>query len=66
MPRKAPEITVEEKAGDKFPSLEAAQRAALPGIASDLAETMRRLLAEGWLINENGRIIPNPEKVQRK
>jgi hypothetical protein len=64
--KKAPPLQVEEISGDQFPDLKAAQRAALPGIASDLAETIRRLLAEGWLVNENGRIIPNPEKVHYK
>ncbi len=64
--KKSPTLQVEEISGNKFPSLEAAQRAALPSIAADLAETMHRLLADGWLINENGRIIPNPERMQRK
>lgn len=59
-------LQVEEISGNKFPSLEAAQRAALPGIAADLAETIRRLLADGWLINDNGRIIPNPNRKQRR
>jgi hypothetical protein len=64
--KKPPALQVEEIGGDQYPDLDAAQRAALPGVASDLAETIRRLLAEGWLINDNGRIIPNPERIQRK
>ncbi len=66
MPKSAPMIIIEEKAGNQYPSLEATQRAALSSIASDIAETMRRLLADGWLVNDNGRIIPNPERMQRK
>ncbi len=64
--RKSPALHIEEMGGNRYPNLEAAQRAALPGLASDLAETVRRLLAEGWLINDNGRIIPNPERIQQK
>jgi hypothetical protein len=64
--RKSPPLQVEEIPGDQFPDLGAAQRAALGGTASDLAETIRRLLADGWLINDNGRIIPNPERIQRR
>lgn len=64
MPRKTPNITIEEMPGSKFPDLESAQRAALPSLAEAMAETIRRLLAEGWLINDNGRIIPNPERKQ--
>ncbi len=57
---------VETYSGDKHPNLAAAQEKALPMIAADLAESMRRLLAEGWLINDNGRIIPNPERTKNK
>ncbi len=64
--KKTPALQVEEIGGDQYPDLDAAQRAALSGIASDIAETMRRLLADRWLINDNGRIIPNPERMQRK
>jgi hypothetical protein len=64
MPRKTPIITIEEIPGNKYPDLESAQRAALPSLAADMAETIRRLLAEGWLIKDNGRIIPNPERTQ--
>jgi hypothetical protein len=66
MPRKTPDMKIEVMPGAQYPDLESAQRAALPSLAEDLAETLRRLLAEGWLINSNGRIIPNPERTQRK
>jgi hypothetical protein len=66
MPKKAQILTIEKVPGEKYPDLATAQRAALPSIADDLAESMRRLLADGWLINDNGKIIPNPERIQRK
>jgi hypothetical protein len=66
VPRKTPIITIEEKPGQKYPDLESAQLAALPSLAGELAETIRRLLAEGWLINDNERIIPNPERIHKK
>ena len=63
--RKSTLYQVEIIGGDKHTDLATAQAKALPTIAADLAESMRRLLADGWLINDNGRIIPNPEKVKK-
>ena len=57
--RKSPPLQVEEIGGDHYPDLEAAQTAALKNMASDLAELMRLMLAEGELIIEKGRIVPN-------
>lgn len=65
--KKPPALQVEEIPGDKFPSLEAAQRAALKEAAGNIAETMKRLLADGWfVIDDRGWVIPNPERIQRK
>lgn len=64
MPKKTPDMKIEIMPGAQFPDLESAQRAALPSIADDMAETMNRLLLEGWLIMVDGRIIPNPERIQ--
>lgn len=64
--RQSPSYQVEQINGDKYPDLVTVQAKALPTIAADLAASMRRLLAEGWLINDNGRIIPNPERTQSK
>jgi hypothetical protein len=61
MPRKAPEITVDEKAGDKFPSLEAVQRAAIDELSQHLANTIRDLIESGRLVICNGKIIPCPK-----
>jgi hypothetical protein len=61
--KKTSALHIEAIGGNQFPSLEAAQNAALPSIASDLAETMRRLRADGILIERNGQIIPNPERI---
>ena len=59
--RKTPALHVEEIGGDKYASLEAARRAALPEIAASLQAVIRDLLARGVLINDNGKIIPNPQ-----
>jgi len=64
--RQSSPIQVKEFGGDHYPDLMTAQAKAVNNIASDFAESMRRLLAEGWLVNDNGRIIPNPERTQRK
>ena len=59
-------LQLEQISGDRYPALETAQRAALKETAGDIVETVRRLLADGWLIECNGRIIPNPERCQRE
>ena len=64
--RQSPSYQVEIYGGKDHPDLATAQAKALPTVAADIAESMRRLLAEGWLINDNGRIIPNPERTQGK
>jgi len=64
--KQSPSYQVENYSGNNYPDLITAQKKALPTLAADLAESMRRLLAEGWLINDNGRIIPNPERTQSK
>jgi hypothetical protein len=57
---KSPPLTLEEHPGDRYPDLETAQRLALPSMARDLANTIRALLEEGFLIIEDGQIKPNP------
>ncbi|HEY9152490.1 MAG TPA: hypothetical protein VIN60_06355 [Anaerolineales bacterium] len=64
--RKSPSCQIEINSGDAYPDLATAQAQALPTVAADLAQSMRRLLAEGWLINDHGRIIPNPERIQNQ
>jgi hypothetical protein len=62
--RKSSPIQVKEISGDHYPNLVTAQDKAVKGIASDFAEIIKRLQADGLLINDNGRIIPNPERMQ--
>jgi hypothetical protein len=61
MPRQGPEVSLEEASGTKYPDLAAAQLHALAETASDLAETIHALLDSGVLVNQDGRIIPNPK-----
>lgn len=61
MPRQSPVVTLEESPGTKYPDLTAAQRHSLAETACDLAATIRALLESGALVNQNGRIIPNPQ-----
>lgn len=61
MPKRAPAIVIEEEAGDQYPSLEAAQRAALPLISASLQDVIRELLKSGELIEVNNKIIPKPQ-----
>jgi hypothetical protein len=66
MPKKAPIITIEEKPGDKYPSLEAAQQAALPLMSASLQAVIRDLLERGVLAEVNGKIIPICEEKQNE
>ena len=59
--RKPPDLQVEEISGDQFPDLETAQSAALSLVADNLQSVIRDLLKRGVLVNDNGRIIPNPQ-----
>jgi len=61
MPRQSPVVSLDEVSGTKYPDLTAAQQHSLAETASDLAATIRALLASGALVNQNGRIIPNPQ-----
>jgi hypothetical protein len=54
--KKAPALQVEEISGDQYPDLDAAQRAALPLLSSDLQAVIRDLLERGELVNNNGKI----------
>ena len=63
--RKSPALQVEEISGDRYADLKSAQEAALPSIADGIAVSMRRMLSEGWLIVENGQIVPNPARVHK-
>jgi hypothetical protein len=64
MQQTSKEFQIEQIPGNKYPDRAAAQRAARPVLAADLANTLRSLLEDGRLINVNGRIIPNPERIQ--
>ena len=58
MSRKSPDLTIEEAPGDLYASLAAAQRAALKPTARDLAAILRSLLADGVLVQREGKIVP--------
>jgi hypothetical protein len=58
MSRTSPDLTILELPGELYPSLATAQQAALKATARDLAAVLRSLLAEGILVQVNGRIIP--------
>ena len=49
---------LEELSGDSFSSLDGAQQAATGLLADALAKTIRRMLQDGRLIVQNGRIVP--------
>lgn len=59
-------IQVKAISGDHYPDLVTAQAKAVKNIAADFAEMIRRLMADGILVNDNGRIIPNPERMQKQ
>ena len=55
-------VELQEMGGDRYPDLETAWSLAMPGLAVDLTETLRELLASGVLIIQDGKIIIKPEE----
>jgi hypothetical protein len=51
------QIIIAEQSGDHFPDLYTAQRAALRPLAGDIVSTLRRLIADGVLVVDSGRVI---------
>jgi len=66
MPRKSPNLKIEEIPGNQYQSLEDAQKAALKATAADIVLKIRSLLESGVLIVENGKVVPNPDKKPQK
>ncbi len=66
MQRKSPNFEIEEKSGNQYQNLEDTQKAALKATAADLVQIIRSLLESGVLINENGKVVPNPQKRSKK
>lgn len=60
--KKPPALQLEEIPGDRYPDRESAQRAALPSMAESLQAVIQQLLERGELVNDNGKIIPNPDR----
>jgi hypothetical protein len=58
MARSSPQIKIQEIGGDRFASLQDAQRAARVYIAADLANIVQSLIASGLLEIKDGRITP--------
>jgi|GEM_PF-962224 len=65
MPKKLPPLEVEIVPGDKYADLDSAWREALPTFADDLAATIRRLMADGYFIVKDGKLIRNPERIRQ-
>lgn len=63
--RQSPPLRVEEISGDAYPDLSTAQQKAWGNIAADLAKEIKFLLAEGVLVIENGKIVPNQERMRQ-
>ena len=62
MARKSRALTLAEMPGNQYQDLRAAQKNAAHSLASGLAGTVRALLADGWLVSVDGKIMPNPER----
>lgn len=62
MPRKTPALQLEIMPGKS--SIDSAWSAALPTLAEDLTVTIRRLVAEGYFVVKDGKMIRNPERMK--
>jgi hypothetical protein len=66
VPRKSPNLEIEEKPGNQFQNLEETRKASLKATSTDLVQIIRLLLESGILIFENGKVVANPEKRSKK
>ena len=58
-------MQVEEISGDRYLDLKTAQDVAMRSLAVDIADFMKCLQSDGVLVNDQGRIIPNCERMQK-
>ena len=65
MPKKLPPLEVVEISGEKYPDIDSAFHAALPSMADDLADIIRRRVADGYYIVKDGKAIKNPERIKQ-
>jgi hypothetical protein len=62
MTRTSPDLILTEVPGSLYPTLAAAQQAALKATAHDIAATLRALLAAGVLVQVNGKIVSQSDR----
>ena len=63
--RKSADFQIEVFGGNQYPSLEAAQEAALPFLSASLLTVLRDLMEKGVVIRRaDGKIVPNPQQKQ--
>ncbi len=65
MSKKLPDFTFEHIPGNKYASLREAQVEALPLLAENLANITRGLMEQGILLKQDGRLVPNIEKIEQ-
>jgi hypothetical protein len=65
MPKKLPPLEIESMPGKQYSDIDSAFCAALPTLANDLAVTIRRLVADGYFIVKDGKLIRNPERMRK-
>ena len=58
-------FTVHKFPGNRYADLATAQAKALHPLACNLTTIIHSLVALGTLVNSNGRIIQNPEKIEQ-
>ena len=64
MPKKVPPLQLEFVQGNQYENIDSAWRAALPSFADDLASTIRRLVADGYFMVKDGKLIRNPDRMK--
>ena len=65
MARKSPPLQVEVISGDRYLDLKTVQDMAIRSLAVDIADFMKCLQSDGVLVKDQGRIIPNCERMQK-
>lgn len=62
MARKTHPIHIEENGGEKYTTITEIQSATLSSLAAEIVANLRVLYAKGIMINDNGKMIPDPNR----
>lgn len=60
MSRKPHPLNIEENGGEKYATITEIQDATMSSLAAEIVANLRVLYAKGIMMNQDGKMIPNP------